>query len=52
MTPERRRELAIEAGRQMIDRCVRAVERGDIKSFIPIACADDPEIILYVQLVK
>ncbi len=52
MTPERRRALAIEAGHQMVDRCVRAVERGDIKTFYPIVHADDPEIIINVQLVK
>ena len=52
MTPERRRELAFEAGQEMIARCIRAVERGDIKSFIPIVHADDPETIINVELVR
>jgi hypothetical protein len=51
MTPERR-ELAIQAGRDMIEKALRAKELGTIENFEIFVSEDDPSIIAEILVTK
>jgi hypothetical protein len=44
------REIKVRHSHEMLDRVVKAKERGEIKSFMIFARADDPEIIEYIKI--
>jgi hypothetical protein len=52
MISRERREMAIKAGREMVERAASAQERGQIRGFEILCDESDPSIITEVVITK
>lgn len=52
LSKEKKREIHIRTGRQMLERVVRAKQEGQIKDYIVYCTEEDPEIVDTIRIIK